>query len=156
MGQHSLSKVVKNLLSSASIDGYFTNHSLRRSGASRLFQANVDRKLVKEATGHSSDAVDAYQITSDAQRQKLSEIIAGQSTAAPPVVNVVEEIVEKVKNVSIQCNDSNLHVDPTIKVAGGIVETCNCKCQIGDLIQDALLQVETKSKRVVKIEISIE
>ena len=37
-----LKEVVKDLLSSAKIDGYFTNHSLRRSGGSHLFQAGVD------------------------------------------------------------------------------------------------------------------
>ena len=39
----------------------------------------VDRKLVKEFSGHSSDAVDAYQITSDAQRKQISSVIAGES-----------------------------------------------------------------------------
>ena len=91
VGQHSLSKVVKNLLASASIDGYFTNHSLRRSGATRLFQANVDRKLVKEATGHCSDAVDAYQVTSDHQRQNMSAVIAGVPTHVTPQTDSVEQ-----------------------------------------------------------------
>ena len=42
-----------------------------------MFQAGIDRKLVKEFTGHSSDAVDKYQITSHQQHEKLSEIIHG-------------------------------------------------------------------------------
>ena len=44
VGINSLKKVVKNLLGKANIDGYFTNHSLRRTGGSHLFQAGIDRK----------------------------------------------------------------------------------------------------------------
>ena len=60
IGRHSLTSVVKELLKSAKLDGYFTNHSLRRSGTMRLFQAGVDRKIIKEYTGHQSDALDKY------------------------------------------------------------------------------------------------
>ena len=42
VGSNKLKEVVKNLLMSAKIDGYFTNHSLRRSGSTRLFQTGVE------------------------------------------------------------------------------------------------------------------
>ena len=67
------------MLKSAQLDGYFTNHSLRRSSTTHLFQAGVDRKIIKEFTGHSSDAVDKYQITSNEQCKQLSAIIAGEN-----------------------------------------------------------------------------
>ena len=76
IGINSIRKVVKNLLSSAEIDGYFTNHSLRRTSSTRMFQAGIDRKIVKEVTGHRPDAIDKYQITSDLQRRQVSEVIA--------------------------------------------------------------------------------
>ena len=66
---NTLHKVVGKMLKSAELDGYFTNHSLHRSGTSRLFQAGIDRKIVKEYTGHVSDAVDKYQITSAEQKK---------------------------------------------------------------------------------------
>ena len=65
IGKNTLRKVVSSMLKSANLDGYFTNHSLRRKSATRLFQAGVDRKLVKEFTGHVSDAMDKYQVISD-------------------------------------------------------------------------------------------
>ena len=43
-------------------------HSLRKTGTIRLFRQAADQKIVNEFTGHSSDAVDAYQITSDEER----------------------------------------------------------------------------------------
>ena len=48
IGINSLKKVVKNMLGRANIDGYFTNHSLRRTSGTRLFQAGVDCKIIKE------------------------------------------------------------------------------------------------------------
>ena len=119
----------------------FTNHSLRRSGATRLFQANVDRKLVKEATGHSSDAVDAYQVTSDQQRQRLSKVIAGVPSL--PSNNDheqnqqnTEDLVVAMNNVSIQCDERSFK--PDLSVNGGIVELCSCKRQLSDLVNSII------------------
>ena len=68
VGQNTLAGVVKVLMKEAGIEGFFTNYSTRHTGGIRLFQAGVDRKLVKEATGHRSDSIDTYQITCDEQR----------------------------------------------------------------------------------------
>ena len=87
IGQNTLAKTVKRLLSEANIDGYFTNHSCRRSGTTRLFQAGVDRKLIKDATGHRSDALDCYAVTSEEQRQHMSRVI-DQKQVSPQVENV--------------------------------------------------------------------
>ena len=77
VGLNTLCKVVKKMSEDANIPGFFTNHSLRCTSTTRLFRSGVDRKLIKEFTGHILDAVDAYQITSDHQREQLSKIIAG-------------------------------------------------------------------------------
>ena len=75
MGLNTIRKVVKEMLKG--LEGFYSNHSLRRTSTTRLFRSGIDRKLVKEFTGHSSDAVDAYQITSDNQRAEMSNIISG-------------------------------------------------------------------------------
>ena len=41
-------------------EGYCTNHSLRATAVSRLFQNDVDDKLIKGVTGHRSDALQGY------------------------------------------------------------------------------------------------
>ena len=74
LGINAIRKTVQEMVKSVRLDGFFTNHSLRRSGTTRLFQAGVDRKIIKEFTGHSSDAVDNYQVTSEEQRHELSSI----------------------------------------------------------------------------------
>ena len=61
--------------------GYKTNHSLRATVASCLYQASVDERLVMERTGHRSfDGIHSYKQTSDDQRQVLSDILNGEKS----------------------------------------------------------------------------
>ena len=57
IGRHKLSGIVANLCSQAGIGGYRTNHSLRASAATRLYEASVDEQLIAEVTGHRSKAI---------------------------------------------------------------------------------------------------
>ena len=66
------------MLRDAGLDGFFTNHSLCRTAATRLFQAGQNVKIIKEVTGHISNAVEKYEITSDQQRMDVSSIIQGE------------------------------------------------------------------------------
>ena len=153
VGVNTIAKVVKDMMKVAQIDGFFTNHSLRRTGGTRLFQAGVDRKLVKETTGHSSDSVDAYQITSDAQRASLSRIIAKDPSATVSVnpdqtENLEEDVACKVKekpsdNVKLSSQNS----------------VCTCginKKNIGEVIDNILSRSELKGKTVIRFEIEIQ
>ena len=100
VGINKLRKTVWSLLKNAGLDGFFTNHSLRRTCATRLFQAGQSIKLVKEITGHISDAVYKYQETSDEQRMHLSKIIQGTGpklSESDPM-----EIVEAPKTESVE------------------------------------------------------
>ena len=86
VGQNTISEVVKTLMQDAGIKGFFTNHSARRTWGMRLFRASVQRKLVKEYTRHSSNAIDQFQIMSHQQRLMIPEVLAGQH------VNQVKEV----------------------------------------------------------------
>ena len=76
VGKTTLAKTVSKLLKHANLDGYFTNQSLCCTSATRLFQAGVDKKIVKEITGHVSDALDKYQVTSMEQKENFSRILS--------------------------------------------------------------------------------
>ena len=54
IGHCSLDNTVSRLCKSAGIEGYKTNHSLRVTTATRLFQAGIDEQLIMERTGHHS------------------------------------------------------------------------------------------------------
>ena len=57
IGHNTLRHVVPNLFKSAGITGYFTNHSLRATSATQLFEAQIDEQLIMQKTGHSSTAL---------------------------------------------------------------------------------------------------
>ena len=96
-------------------------------GAPGLFRAGVDRKLVKECTGHSSDAVDKYQITSEEQREKLCEIIRSNPN------------VQKAKESNIDKTEAD------IVVSQGSVSAVKSKVDIGkvgDIVTNVIENVK--------------
>ena len=61
VGHNTLSKTVCRLCNMAGINGYKTNHSLRVTTATRLFQSGVDEQLIMARTGHRSlDGIRTY------------------------------------------------------------------------------------------------
>ena len=149
VGINTLRKTVGSMLKDAKLDGFFTNHSLRRSGTTRLFQAGVDRKIVKEFTGHASDPVDKYQITSDDQRCQISNVISGES--------VKKSVEKEPSKVSIEPNN-NLEI--SVKDTGNSEgqRSCHKKVklsesdQIGSIVSNVLEGCKY-GKATIKLEI---
>ena len=150
VGLNTLHKIMTELSEKTGLKGFFTNHSLRRSGTTRLFQAGIDRKIIKEFTGHASDAVDKYQETSHTQRQKLSEVISG---------NGDEQKQKKLTDDDL-CN-FELHVD---EVGEGSSIGCCCKNQvmnvskaseIGKIIEN-VIKSKKGARATVKLEIQFD
>ena len=57
------------------IEGKFTNHSLRASGATTLFQYNAPAKIIQEFTGHRSvKALRQYKKVASKHKRKLPVI----------------------------------------------------------------------------------
>ena len=140
-------KVVQTMLKDAKLDGFSTNHSLRRSGTTRLFQQVIDCKLIKEFTGHTSDAVDNYQVTSDDQRAKMSSIIQGESCESNESqlkqADLQVTLSSKIEPKEMSCICKKCKVD--------IEETSN----VGNIIEK-ILSACRGSKATIKIEIEIE
>ncbi|CAC5388535.1 unnamed protein product [Mytilus coruscus] len=53
----------------AGIGGFRTNHSLRASAATRMYDAGVDEQLICEVTGHRSNAVYKEQMKTEKENQ---------------------------------------------------------------------------------------
>ena len=115
---------------------------------------------MKEFTGHTSDAIDNYQITSEDQRRQLSLIIAGESTnesVKSPKIAPKETIVEEPK--PIETNANSLDITITDKTEGN--RGCNCKLsnlsleeneKIGQIVTK-LLEGRKFGKATIKLEI---
>ena len=77
-GVNRLRTVVKDMCESAGLPGFYTNHSLRSTAATKLYQNDIDEQLIQEVTGHRSLAVRAYKRTSDKQRKMASNCLFSQ------------------------------------------------------------------------------
>jgi hypothetical protein len=59
-----------------------TNHALKSTAATRLYQAGLDDQLVRERTRHKTmKAVQVYKKTSEEQKQRTSELL---NVSPPP------------------------------------------------------------------------
>ena len=139
-------------MADAEISGYFTNHSARRTGSTRLFRAGIDRKLVKETTGHKSDAVDKYQITSADQRALMSHVMANNPKKRCETVSVSPSTSEEVvvKKNDVESGENSVKVDKTEPVRQQINET-----NVAQIVSELLNASKTEGKRTIKIQIEI-
>jgi hypothetical protein len=78
IGVNTLGAVVSKMCARAGFVGFFTNHSLRVTAATRLFAANVDEQLIKLKNGHTSDAVRSYKRVSDEQLSAMTDVISSK------------------------------------------------------------------------------
>ena len=54
VGHNTLAGTVSRICKKAGVSGYKTNHSLRVTSATRLFQNGIDEQLIMSNTGHRS------------------------------------------------------------------------------------------------------
>ena len=79
VGHNPLANTVTRLFKSAGISGHFSNHSLRATAATRLFDAGVDEQIIMSRTGHSSaNGVRSYKRMTDNLREKSSAVLNEQ------------------------------------------------------------------------------
>ena len=112
IGRNTLSNVIAELAKTGGIEGKVTNHSLRATAASRMYNENLDEQLICEVTGHRSNAVRSYKRTSDNQLKSISNVLYGQSDDK---MSVDTEPVQKKKPKVEIVNDTTGN-KPTICV----------------------------------------
>ena len=82
-GRGTLGNVIKNIMAKAGFEGYYTNHSLRCSCATTLYDNNIPEQVIQDTTGHRSvEGVRAYKCTSSAMKRKMSAVLHGVETPA--------------------------------------------------------------------------
>lgn len=100
VGFNTLASTIKRLCKEAGFEEHFTNHSLRATAATRLFQADVDEQLICETTGHRSTAVRSYKRTNDHLKEKLSHIVQGVMSSAKASSGPSHTVNLHVKGIS--------------------------------------------------------
>ena len=79
IGVNRLQKVVSTMCSQAGLPGYYTNHSLYSTAATRLYHNKFEEQVIQEITGHRSLAVRSYKRTCDDQLKYASDCIFAQN-----------------------------------------------------------------------------
>ena len=70
-----MAKYIQKMMEEGGIEGHFRNHSTRKSTCTRLFQEGVDPQLIKEQTGHKSEAVMRYKKSNLAMKKQVSDML---------------------------------------------------------------------------------
>ena len=75
VGKNSLASMVKRMRQDAGIEEK-SNHSLRTTGATSMFQANISERVIQKTTGHRSlQALRCYERASTDQHREVSELM---------------------------------------------------------------------------------
>ncbi len=91
LGVNAVAKVMNTLMTRAGIPGRFTNHSLCVTAATRMFNTGIKEQVVKERTGHKSNAVRAYKHTSDSVLEQAEKAAIGEKSKVPKRVGKDDE-----------------------------------------------------------------
>ena len=89
------------MMNRGGIAGNFKNHSMRKSTCTRLFRKGVDPQLIKEQTGHKSEAVMLYKKSNLKQKKEVSDMLSvlpgemEEIRASQSVMLAREEMFEK-------------------------------------------------------------
>ena len=59
VGYNKLASTVKRLCEQAGISGYRTNHSLRATAATRMYDMEIDEQLICEKTGKRTEVIES-------------------------------------------------------------------------------------------------
>ena len=70
-----LCKYLETMCKETGIKEKKTNHSLRATGASALFAAGVQEKIIHDITGHRSSALQLYERPTAHQRKEVSKVL---------------------------------------------------------------------------------
>lgn len=63
------------MMSEAGIEGRYTNHSLRATIATRMYEKGTDKQLILEVLGHKSDAIRKNKHTSKTLMEKACKTV---------------------------------------------------------------------------------
>ena len=123
IGANTLATTMKRLCSKAGVGGYKTNHSLRVTSATRLFQCGTDEQLIMQRTGHrSTDGVRVYKRSSNEQEALLSKVLNREKSALLPP-SAIKEGKEKENEPPTNTKKSGPVTPPKAQSASSIASS---------------------------------
>ena len=115
IGINTLSTTMKELAKEAGIEGFITNHSLRASCATGLYndEGNIPGQVIAETTGHCSNSIRSYKRTKKGLKRKVSNILTDLSSGKSHVsaIENVQAVQKSPLDLSI-CKGGEMGVAP--------------------------------------------
>ena len=105
---------VSRICKAAGITGYKTNHSLRVTTATRLFQNGVDEQLIMACTGHRSLGVRTYKRVGDDQKQAVSNILNAATNGEEPSK---KQRLEQASDELVHASHSSSSITESVSVS---------------------------------------
>ena len=92
IGKHKLNTFMQAMCADAGVEKK-TNHSLRATGATALFNAGVAEKMIRDVTGHRSNAIQLYERPTEEQKKQVSKIMmnSGSKPSIPESASLGKE-----------------------------------------------------------------
>ena len=116
MGRNTLDRFLKRIMDDANLDSAKkSNHSLRATAISRMYQSNVPEKLIMERSGHlSRECLTSYECTTPAQQKALcstllSVHVPAANAISPVGVVPLPELLPKMVNSSFGVDSTTSH-----------------------------------------------
>ena len=108
VGHNMLFCIVSGLFEEAGVTSHFTNHSLRATAATRIFDASIDEQLIMHCTGHSSSVgVRSYKRITDSLKEKTSNVL---NASTPPTKK--EKVDSELRSVTFVDDKENKPMGP--------------------------------------------
>ena len=96
VGINLLKNIVSELCAQSGIEVYYTNHLLRATAITRMFNSGIPEKVITETSGHrSTKALRLYEHTSEQQKQDVTKIINSTDTTIQAVEGVGNHDLDK-------------------------------------------------------------
>ena len=112
VGKNTLGGYIEDMMKREGVEGNFKNHSMRKSTCTRLFRKGVDLQLIKEQTGHKSEAVMLYKKSNLQQKEEVSDMLSvlprqmEEIRASQSAMLAREEMFEKKRKPSATVSTS--------------------------------------------------
>lgn len=112
IGHNMLQKRFKEMCSSAGLKGNFSNHSMRATAVTRMYDAGVNEKQIMKRSGHRSvEGVRSYQREEASGQLKVSNILASSRTVEKTSAKLTASVHEERESNKAKSKDDVLLVN---------------------------------------------
>ena len=122
IGRNAIAKYLPDMIELARIKGRFTGHSAKVSCATQLYEMGYDEQLIKERTGHRSDAMHAYKHTPGKQQVDVSLALYLPSGPALHAFSYLQARVLHLRSIAAQQGRNDRRADKEGEKSASMVD----------------------------------